>query len=100
MPLMLTRNFMAAAIWLERQRSRADAWYTGWEILYEFARVQPIHTSCDGRGPHRRPSNSSWHCLLLQAIYLSRGHGSAAILAIAAGDAKTAHFILFAIQVA
>ena len=25
--------------WLERQRRRADAWYTTWAILYEFLRV-------------------------------------------------------------
>jgi len=25
--------------WLERQRSRPDAWYTTWGILYEFVRV-------------------------------------------------------------
>ncbi len=25
--------------WLERQRGRADAWYTTWGILYEFLRV-------------------------------------------------------------
>ena len=25
--------------WLERQRKRADAWYTTWAILYEFLRV-------------------------------------------------------------
>lgn len=25
--------------WLERQRARADAWYTTWGILYEFVRV-------------------------------------------------------------
>jgi hypothetical protein len=25
--------------WLERQRSRPDAWYTTWPIIYEFLRV-------------------------------------------------------------
>jgi toxin-antitoxin system PIN domain toxin len=25
--------------WLERQRTRADAWYTTWAIVYEFLRV-------------------------------------------------------------
>jgi uncharacterized protein len=25
--------------WVERQRGRADAWYTTWAILYEFLRV-------------------------------------------------------------
>ncbi|HEY1362450.1 MAG TPA: TA system VapC family ribonuclease toxin [Xanthobacteraceae bacterium] len=25
--------------WLERQRARAEAWYTSWPILYEFLRV-------------------------------------------------------------
>ncbi len=25
--------------WLERQRKRADAWYSTWAILYEFLRV-------------------------------------------------------------
>jgi toxin-antitoxin system PIN domain toxin len=25
--------------WLERQRGRADAWFTTWPILYEFLRV-------------------------------------------------------------
>jgi uncharacterized protein len=25
--------------WLERHRSRPDAWYTSWPILYEFLRV-------------------------------------------------------------
>jgi uncharacterized protein len=25
--------------WLEHQRTRADAWYTTWAILYEFLRV-------------------------------------------------------------
>jgi len=32
--------FHAACLnWLERRRSRADAWYTTWTILYEFLRV-------------------------------------------------------------
>jgi uncharacterized protein len=26
-------------VWLERQRSRPDAWYTTWGIIYEFLRV-------------------------------------------------------------
>ncbi|HXE89356.1 MAG TPA: TA system VapC family ribonuclease toxin [Terriglobales bacterium] len=25
--------------WLDRQRGRADAWYTTWPILYEFLRI-------------------------------------------------------------
>ncbi len=25
--------------WLERQRSRPDAWYTTWPIIYEFLRI-------------------------------------------------------------
>jgi uncharacterized protein len=25
--------------WLERQRTRPDAWYTSWPIIYEFLRV-------------------------------------------------------------
>ncbi len=29
----------ACRAWLERQRGRADAWYTAWAILYEFLRV-------------------------------------------------------------
>jgi toxin-antitoxin system PIN domain toxin len=29
----------ASRAWLERQRVRADAWYTTWPILYEFLRV-------------------------------------------------------------
>ena len=29
----------ACRAWLERQRVRADAWYTTWPILYEFLRV-------------------------------------------------------------
>ncbi len=30
---------VACREWLERQRGRADAWYTTWAILYEFLRV-------------------------------------------------------------
>ena len=30
---------VACRAWLERQRGRADAWYTTWAILYEFLRV-------------------------------------------------------------
>jgi len=30
---------VACRDWLERQRGRADAWYTTWAILYEFLRV-------------------------------------------------------------
>ena len=26
-------------VWIERQRSRPDAWYTTWPVLYEFLRV-------------------------------------------------------------
>ncbi len=29
----------ACHAWVERQRGRADAWYTTWAILYEFLRV-------------------------------------------------------------
>ena len=29
----------ACRAWLERQRGRADAWYTTWPIVYEFLRV-------------------------------------------------------------
>jgi uncharacterized protein len=29
----------ACLAWLENQRGRADAWYTTWNVLYEFLRV-------------------------------------------------------------
>jgi uncharacterized protein len=29
----------SAAAWLERQRSRPDAWYLSWPIVFEFLRV-------------------------------------------------------------
>jgi hypothetical protein len=31
--------YAACRDWLERQRVRADAWYTTWPIVYEFLRV-------------------------------------------------------------
>jgi toxin-antitoxin system PIN domain toxin len=31
--------YAACRGWLERQRDRADAWYTTWAILYEFMRI-------------------------------------------------------------
>jgi uncharacterized protein len=34
-----SRFHAACRDWLERQRRRADAWYTTWAILYEFLRV-------------------------------------------------------------
>jgi uncharacterized protein len=34
-----SRFHTASRAWLERQRERADAWYTTWPILYEFLRV-------------------------------------------------------------
>ena len=30
---------VACRDWIERQRGRADAWYSTWSILYEFLRV-------------------------------------------------------------
>lgn len=37
--------------WLDRQRARADGWYTTWPILYEFLRVTT----------HLRVFRQPWH---------------------------------------
>jgi toxin-antitoxin system PIN domain toxin len=55
--------------WLERQRGRADAWYTTWSILYEFLRVTT----------HPRVMRGPWNVAaaweFVQAILASPGLG-------------------------
>jgi toxin-antitoxin system PIN domain toxin len=34
-----TKWYPKASTWLEKQRFRADAWYTTWPIIFEFLRV-------------------------------------------------------------
>ena len=34
-----TKFYPRASAWLEQQRSRPDAWYTTWPIIFEFLRV-------------------------------------------------------------
>lgn len=55
--------------WLERQRRRADAWYTTWSILYEFLRVTT----------HPRVMRQSWNVTeawsFVQAMLASPGLG-------------------------
>lgn len=41
----------ACLAWLESQRGRADAWYTTWNVLYEFLRVTT----------HPRVMRRPWH---------------------------------------
>lgn len=55
--------------WLERQRARADAWYTTWSILYEFLRVT-THPRV-----MRRPWNVAEAWNFIQAILGSPGLG-------------------------
>jgi toxin-antitoxin system PIN domain toxin len=55
--------------WLERQRGRADAWYTTWSILYEFLRVT-THPRV-----MRRPWNISDAWNFVQALLASPGLG-------------------------
>lgn len=55
--------------WLERQRGRADAWYTTWAILYEFLRVTT----------HPRVMRQPWSALaawaFVKALLASPGLG-------------------------
>ena len=53
--------------WLERQRKRADAWYTTWAILYEFLRVT-THPRV-----MRRPWNVSAAWAFVAALLASPG---------------------------
>lgn len=55
--------------WLERQRVRADAWYTTWAILYEFLRVT-THPRV-----MRRPWNASQAWAFVAALLASPGLG-------------------------
>jgi toxin-antitoxin system PIN domain toxin len=55
--------------WLERQRRRADAWYTTWSILYEFLRVT-THPRV-----MRQPWNVTEAWRFVQAILASPGLG-------------------------
>lgn len=55
--------------WLERQRARADAWYTTWPILYEFLRVT-THPRV-----MRRPWNLPGAWRLVAALLASPGLG-------------------------
>ena len=62
--------FHAACLaWLERQRGRADAWYTTWAILYEFLRVT-THPRV-----MRRPWNVSEAWGFVRALLASPGLG-------------------------
>lgn len=53
--------------WLERQRGRADAWYSTWSILYEFLRVT-THPRV-----MRRPWNVTEAWNFVQALLSSPG---------------------------
>jgi predicted nucleic acid-binding protein len=53
--------------WLERQRGRADAWYSTWPIFYEFLRVT-THPRV-----MRRPWNVAEAWSFLQALLASPG---------------------------
>jgi uncharacterized protein len=55
--------------WLERQRMRADAWYTTWGILYEFMRVT-THPRV-----MRRPWSAPAAWEFVVALLASRGLG-------------------------
>jgi toxin-antitoxin system PIN domain toxin len=55
--------------WLERQRSRPDAWYTTWGILYEFLRVT-THPRV-----MRRPWTASAAWQFITALLTSPGLG-------------------------
>jgi toxin-antitoxin system PIN domain toxin len=55
--------------WLERQRVRADAWYTTWPILYEFLRVT-THPRV-----MRRPWNASSAWSFVTVLLASPGLG-------------------------
>jgi toxin-antitoxin system PIN domain toxin len=55
--------------WLERQRTRPDAWYTTWPILYEFMRVA-THPRV-----MRRPLNASQAWQFVSALLGSPGLG-------------------------
>jgi toxin-antitoxin system PIN domain toxin len=53
--------------WLDRQRGRADAWYSTWSILYEFLRVT-THPRV-----MRRPWNVTAAWSFVQALLASPG---------------------------
>jgi toxin-antitoxin system PIN domain toxin len=55
--------------WVERQRGRADAWYTTWAVLYEFLRVT-THPRV-----MRQPWNASAAWGFVQALLASPGLG-------------------------
>lgn len=55
--------------WLEHQRSRPDAWYSTWSILYEFMRVT-THPRV-----MRRPWNASEAWAFVSALLASPGLG-------------------------
>ena len=59
----------ACRAWLERQRVRADAWYTTWPILYEFLRVTTHHKVM------RRPWSASEAWGFVTALLSSPGLG-------------------------
>jgi toxin-antitoxin system PIN domain toxin len=58
---------VACRDWLERQRVRADAWYSTWSILYEFLRVT-THARV-----MRRPWNVTEAWSFVQALLASPG---------------------------
>src|SRR5262249_44837337 len=57
----------ACRTWLDRQRGRADAWYTTWAIFYEFLRVT-THPRV-----MRRPWSLSEAWLFVTALIASPG---------------------------
>jgi toxin-antitoxin system PIN domain toxin len=60
---------VASREWVERQRRRADAWYTTWAILYEFLRVT-THPRV-----MRRPWNAAAAWGFVEALLASPGLG-------------------------
>ena len=51
-----TTFYLRASAWLEKQRSRPDAWYVTWPIIFEFLRV-----TTDPRGlPHPWTASKAW----------------------------------------
>ena len=61
--------YAACRDWLERQRVRADAWYTTWAIVYEFLRVT-THPRV-----MRRPWDASAAWNFVAALFASPGLG-------------------------
>ena len=57
----------ACRTWLERQRTRPDAWYTTWAILYEFLRVT-THPRV-----MRRPWSALGACEFVEVLLVAPG---------------------------